>query len=600
MGFICMEEITGEEAEKYLRMPAVKSVVAAEKQEPAPKKQPTESKPKQPAQKDKPVAAKRAPRVSAGEAVSDEKAAAQKDLRLADGELEAWREYGLSEELLLGLKARGFTAPTPIQSRALAKYFGEGHRDLLGAAPTGSGKTLAFGLPILNAIAGEPAEEGVALQALIIVPTRELALQIQEHLQEVSGYLRTPLRQAVLIGGMSGVKQQRLLARNPHIIIGTPGRIASTLDDASNGAALLSWIARLPFLVIDEADRMVEAGHFKDLDAVLARVYADGTWKGRSTFLFSATLNAEEEEEGRGRVLDKRGHVVKTTMGELRAKVRFCTPPASVSISTAHRVAEGIAVSKLYCLPEEKDLYLVALLLGRRALGKVLVFVNAIDILKRVAPVVEQFGLRVATLHAHQQQRQRLAHLDRFKAASGMVLVTSDVAARGLDIERVDLVVHYHLPRQADTFVHRSGRTGRGRCGQGSAVALISPQEVELEARIVGHLRMAGRRELPDLEPPLDLARLDALRGLVDLARQVEGLQARLGREQKEASWAAKAAEDLGVDLDDGSFGPGRKQKKAKTVHDDGDGDNQASRKARQQLAALKANFNRLLQATPK
>lgn len=575
MGLICFEEITGEEAAKYLRMKPVRKVSTAEDTN-APGATTADKKVKK--QKNKTVK-------ETGEIPEKNKIIQEKsketvaEFTLNAGDLPEWRKYPLDDSVLLGLKRLGFTKPTPIQKQTLDVVFdGGAPKDVLGTAPTGSGKTLAFGLPILNYIARRQVAEGEAsLAALIIAPTRELALQIKEHLHAVSPALRL----ATLIGGMSSEKQERLLTRDPHILIGTPGR----LDDCMGGdEKLASLVTRLPFLVIDEADRLVESGHFKELDSILAAVYRDPTFQARRTFLFSATLDFED---GQKRTLPGGKNPrskAKNALAQLRAKIRFCSPsPMVISLAGKNRVADSVSISRLYALPEEKDLFLMHHLLTRPALGKVLVFVNAIEILKRVAPVLSVFGIPATTLHAQMQQRQRLQHLDKFRAAPQMVLVTSDVAARGLDLPAVDEVIHYHLPPTADTFVHRSGRTGRAQ-RTGSSLALVAPQELPLEATLAAALKL-GRKTLP--EHPVELSRVEALQPLVDLARRIETLQTRTNQANKNESWEAKVAADLGFDIDDDFNGGSGKRRKKDGEEDGGD----ANKRARQQLAALQAEF---------
>lgn len=610
MGFICFEEITGEEAEKFLQQAQPKKAkvgdtkvekAKVEKAQAETAKAEKAKAEKAKAEKDKAEKAKvekakvelpaqqaqGAKKTDTAKAAAppaklnkaEERAVAKRaaDALLAavclePGDLPAWRKYPLDDAVLLGLKRQGFAQPTAIQEQTLQAFFGS-PADILGSAPTGSGKTLAFGLPILDYIARQQ-DRPLGLAAMVIVPTRELAMQIRDHLARAAAF---PLRLAILIGGMSGEKQARLLARDPHIVIGTPGRLAECLE---RDKELEAKVARLPFLVVDEADRLVEAGHFKELDAILAAVYRQPAFTARRTLLFSATLDFDSAPVAGGRRSEN-------PLERLRAKVRFCpgAPPTVLSLGTKHRVADRLAISKIYCVPEEKDLFLVYYLL-QSAARKTLVFVNSIDILKRVAPVLEVFGIATTSLHAQMQQRQRLQHLDKFRDAERMVLVTSDVSARGLDIPAVELVVHYHLPPGCDTFVHRSGRTARAQ-RSGTSLSLVAPQELPLETAITKKLALPGG-ELPAF--PADLQAVERLRELVDLARQIETLQGQLSKATKEQSWAAKAAEDLGIDLDDeDGAAPGRRHKHRAGEDDAGS----AGRQQKARLAALRAAFAR-------
>lgn len=442
---------------------------------------------------------------------------------------------------------------------------------------------MAFGLPIINHILKNESDDYKGPVALIVVPTRELALQIRDHLVSVTSEI-FKLRLVTLIGGMSAEKQDRQLSSNPNIIIGTPGRLLDCIETDKN---LQKSLSNLPFFVIDEADRLVESGHFKELDGILAYVQGDVTWKQRITFLFSATLDFEASNSNQSVNHSKK---IKGPLEQLRSKIRFCTlSPVHVSLSTKTGLASGLSLSKIYAIPEEKDLFLVYYLLSNQNFSKVLLFVNSIDILKRVQPVLEVFNFPVTTLHAQMQQRQRLQHLDKFKAAPRMILVTSDVSARGLDIPSVDLVVHYHLPTSVDTFVHRCGRTARAQ-RQGSALALIAPQEVTIEKSINKSLSLPNG--IPEAQ--LDLQSVDSIVELVELARKIETLQSQLNKQIKEQSWEAKAAAELGVDFDD-DIGRGKKQKK-KQRHGDDDGHevNRQFKLQKSQLASLKASFAEL------
>lgn len=563
MGLVCFEEITGEEAAKYLKMKPVRKISEAD-----------EAEVKKPEKKKK----------QKKQAKTEDKnhTTTELEVTLEAGDLPEWRKYPLDNSVLLGLKRLGFSHPTPIQKQTLDIFYNSGApKDVLGTAPTGSGKTLAFGLPILNAIAqGQASEPGSGPVALIIAPTRELALQIREHLHAVN----PSVRMATLIGGMSSEKQERLLTRDPQIIIGTPGR----LDECISGdSKLAEQLARLPFLVIDEADRLVESGHFKELDSILRTVYSDRTFRSRRTFLFSATLDFEDGQKKTLPAGKNPRSKAKNALEQLREKIQLCNPnPAFISLSGKNRVADSISISRIYAIPEDKDLFLVNHLISRPSVGKVLVFVNSIEILKRVTPVISIFGIPATTLHAQMQQRQRLQHLDKFRSAPQMVLVTSDVAARGLDLPAVDEVIHYHLPPTADTFVHRCGRTGRAN-RTGSSVALISPQELSLEKTLATSLKL-GSKTIP--EHPVDLGRIDALRPLVDLARRIETLQTRTNQQKKSQSWEAQAAAELGFDAD---FSGRKGQKKG----EDEDGEDKASKKVKQQLAALQAEFTMMRSA---
>lgn len=393
-----------------------------------------------------------------------------------------------------------------------------GARDVVGIAQTGSGKTLAYGLPILQWICEnsiedrqmklmegvDDEEQGTRLAGIILAPTRELALQVSKHLETIIAASSVDEKSkwasvATLTGGISEEKQRRLLlgynGRGTDIIVATPGRL---WDMCKSDDQLTKRIKLTRFLVVDEADRMIETGHFAEMENILALVKRakrafnpelqstasiSGGATDMQTFIFSATLTKELQDNLK-RSNRKRKSKNGSTLDDLIGMIDFRDEdPKIVDLSTKTRLASGLTESKIECLSKEKDLYLYYFLL--RYPGRTLVFLNSIDGIRRLLPLLENLEFSVQPLHSQLQQKQRLKYLERFRNShlptihGSSVLLATDVAARGLDISHVDHVVHFQLPRTADTYVHRSGRTARA--GQsGISLALVEPAEKRL------------------------------------------------------------------------------------------------------------------------
>ncbi|KAI8801229.1 P-loop containing nucleoside triphosphate hydrolase protein [Cladochytrium replicatum] len=482
-----------------------------------------------------------------------------------DGFGAEWVEMGLSASLLKGLKDQGFSSPTPIQSNVIPKALSGS--DILGAAETGSGKTLAFGLPVLQSIVhsegGKKSKTDQGLHALILTPTRELAMQIAEHLTTVSKH--TNVRIVCAVGGMAIQKQRRLLKTRPDIVVATPGRLWELLAEDEEQ---LNRLRKIRFLVLDEADRMLESGHFKDLEQIFKalslhrrqigeveaehldgiKVLDSNVNRNRQTLVFSATLAAENVQGSKGK------SEASATMKDLLSKVGFARKPEVVNILPAGKIASGLTEGRIDCLAEDKDVMLYYILLAYP--GKTLVFVNSIDSIRRLVPLLKLLKLPVMGLHAQLQQRQRLKALDRLKENPRAVLITSDVAARGLDIPAVEQVIHFQIPRTSDIYIHRSGRTARAK-SEGISIALVSPAEVTAYKELCRSLQRKGIDAFP-----VDHMAVSKLRKRVALARRIEEMMHRMEKEDHDKSWAKKMATDAGLDDDEDDVGGKKPQKK--------------------------------------
>ena len=413
-------------------------------------------------------------------------------------------------------------------------------KDVIGAAETGSGKTLAFGLPILQAIVQQSCTD---LIGLILVPTRELAIQVHDHLKNVAKNVTHKI--VSIVGGMSIQKQERLLRSKPLVIVATPGRFWECME---NDKTLAAQVKGIQFLVIDEADRMLEAGHFKQLDAILGHV--NGGEVKRQTFVFSATMLEEEKSE------NNKAKKSKNVFQSLLEKIQFRdAKPVYINLSRQELTAKGVLESRVDCMKDEKDMMLYYLL--SRYSGKTIVFVNSIDAIRRLVPIFSCLFPYIHGLHAEMQQKQRLKNLERFLASENAVLFASDVAARGLDIKGIDHVVHYQLPRSADIYVHRSGRTGRAN-SEGVSIMLCSPEEQSLYRKLLSSLK---RQEIPEF--PIEGSLFPALKKRLTIAKQIDQIEHSQKKKQKNHDWFKKAAQECDIELSESDSDEEENYKKA-------------------------------------
>ncbi|NXV61222.1 DDX24 helicase, partial [Molothrus ater] len=378
------------------------------------------------------------------------------------------------------------------------------------------------------------------LLGLVLTPTRELAVQVKHHIDAVAKF--TGIKTAILVGGMAAQKQERVLNRKPEIVIATPGRLWELVKERHPH---LSNLRQLRCLVIDEADRMVEKGHFLELSQLLEILNDSQYNPRRQTFVFSATLTLVHQTPAR--VLQKKNAKKmdkKTKLELLMEKVGIKGKPKVIDLTRKEATVETLTETRIHCNANEKDYYLYYFLLQYP--GRTMVFANSIDCVKRLSSLLTILNCDPLPLHANMHQKQRLKNLERFAERESCVLLTTDVAARGLDIPNVQHVIHYQVPRTSELYVHRSGRTARA-AHEGLSLLLIGPEDLINFRKIYKTLEKS--EELPFF--PVDAKCMTSIKERMNLARQIEKAEFFNSRAKQHNSWLQQAAEALEMDLDD-------------------------------------------------
>jgi ATP-dependent RNA helicase RhlE len=352
-----------------------------------------------------------------------------------------FHELGLAESLVRAVAAEGYTTPTPIQAAAIPHVLTG--RDLLGCAQTGTGKTAAFALPTLHrltAMGNPPAGRGRRIRALVLSPTRELAGQIHESFRVYGRH--TSLRSTVIFGGVSQRPQERDLHHGVDIVVATPGRLVDLI-----GQRLVD-LAHVETFILDEADRMFDMGFLPDVKRIVARVP-----KQRQTLFFSATMPAP----------------IEALANEMLVN------PARVRITPERSTTDLIDQSVCFVAKANKPRLLIDLI-GGQAVSRAIVFTRTKHGADKVAKQLGQAGIRAEAMHGNKSQNARLRTLAAFKSQRPPVLVATDLAARGIDVDDISHVFNFDLPHEPETYVHRIGRTGRaGAAGQ--AIAFCDREE---------------------------------------------------------------------------------------------------------------------------
>ncbi|KAI2611944.1 ATP-dependent rRNA helicase RRP3 [Hypoxylon sp. NC1633] len=362
----------------------------------------------------------------------------------AESTQKTFKDLGIVDPLVEACHSLGYKYPTPIQAQSIPLALQ--NRDLIGLAETGSGKTAAFTLPILQALLEKPS----AFFGLILAPTRELASQIGQAVDALGASIS--VRCAVIVGGLDMVPQAIALSKKPHIVVATPGRLLDHLEKTKGFK-----LSNTKYLVIDEADRLLDMDFGPILDKLLKFLPRE-----RRTFLFSATMSSKVESLQRASLRD----------------------PLRVSISSnKYQTVSTLQQYYLFIPHMHKDTYLIFLVASEFAGRSTIIFTRTVYETQRIAILLRYLGFGAIPLHGQLSQSARLGALNKFRSGHRDILVATDVAARGLDIPRVDVVLNLDLPQDSKTYIHRVGRTARaGNAGQ--ALSLVTQYDIEIYQRI--------------------------------------------------------------------------------------------------------------------
>jgi ATP-dependent RNA helicase RhlE len=364
--------------------------------------------------------------------------------------LTQFSDFDLAATLQDAVRRMGFERPTPIQVQAIPPAL-QG-RDIVGCAQTGTGKTAAFLLPSLNALLNGK-NEAKSSRMLILVPTRELALQVGDHATQLAR--KTPLKVAIVYGGVGMRDQERALRAGADVVVATPGRL---LDHMGRGHVRFD---RLSILVLDEADRMLDMGFLPDIRRVLRALPSQ-----RQTMLFSATMPAHILALAR-----------EVQRNPVKVEVAIARPPDSID-------------QKLYPVPKHLKVNLLLNFLGRGEMTSVLVFTRTKYGADNLVQKLKKAGVKAATIHGNRTQGQRVAALEGFRRGHYRVLVATDIAARGIDVDGISHVLNFDAPGTAEDYVHRIGRTARAEA-TGDAITFVTPAD---EPIVYGIQQLIGKR----------------------------------------------------------------------------------------------------------
>lgn len=551
-----------------------------------------------------------------------------------NGKTKSWSDFPIAEEILLGLKEHDLQHPLPIQLKALkATLLDDKH--VLGAAQTGSGKTLAYAIPMLDRIlrnAKKPCsilkrkickhhhkKEDFELidgqkvsvedmivdklsdiesdedqaevvyssdscdtddsknytcpESIVLVPTRELAFQVRDEINKICSH--TEIRTCCIIGGLSQDKQLRMLKKQrPQIIIATPGRLYDIVNSDSVDHLNVQSIASIRTLVIDEADRMVQKGHFEEMIKIIDIIKESKRFRSDfplRVYLFSATLTFLHElpsrfttallskkdsssENGKKKKnnisIDPKDHNKKNKIKQMLSLLDIERKDTRIidlndGLSFGRPSSDQLSEFRINCLAQEKDLYLYYFLTQNEN-KRTLVFCNSKDCLRRLSNILKFLGFYTLKLHADLDQKKRLLSLEKFRQRSDSILVATDVAARGLDIKGLDCVVHYQVPKTCESYIHRSGRTARLN-KKGTSLTLCEPKEAHYYKQLCSNIN--GGKDLAELDVDLKLKLI--LKDRVTLAQQCDKLDHHLRETKSEANWFVKAANQCDIELDE-------------------------------------------------
>ncbi len=386
-------------------------------------------------------------------------------------------DLGISKNFLEILSQKGFNTPTPIQHQVIPGAI-EG-KDVVGIAQTGTGKTLAFGIPMIQRL-GQFGGQG-----LVLVPTRELALQVEEALRQVGSALK--LRTAVIIGGTSQHPQVRALQRDPHVVIATPGRLADLMNQRKYS------LKKVNTVVLDEADRMLDVGFLPEIKRILKAAPSE-----RQTMLFSATMPQS---------------ISKLATAFMKMPLRIEIAPQGTSAKNVEQ--------EVFVVRKNDKMRLLDSILTKYNEDVILIFSRTKHGAKKIARDIRHMKHTATEIHGNRSQNQRKAALDGFRKGKFRIMVATDIAARGIDVKEIGLVINFDLPENSEDYVHRIGRTGRaGRYGK--AISFVAPSQKadvrKIERLIRKSLPVLSLPELPPEreKPPKEESRFERRKKFAD------------------------------------------------------------------------------------
>lgn len=462
-----------------------------------------------------------------------------KDLNMSD-----WKKLSTPDHIIKCLRELNMQHPTPIQKSTI-KHAIDDNVNIYAAAPTGSGKTLAFAIPLLTKIVKDKQNsDGNNLSAIILTPTRELAVQIKKHIENISKY--NEIKTALVVGGLAIQKQIRILKRKKtDIVVATPGRLWEIITDGTVEYLNKSSLSTVKYLVVDEADRMIEKAHFQELRHFIDYLKQSSSNIRRQYFILSATLTL---------IKSKKSNSVKSSENNTESLIKLLdidedslhicdlTEGGTKSKPSAELLQEYI----IRCLKEDKDLYLYYFVLLNP--GRTIVFCNSIDCIRRLLNLFRFLQLNPLSVHSSMQQKRRLMSIEKFTSSSSSILIATDVAARGLDIPSVDHVVHYQVPRTAEIYIHRSGRTAR-IMNKGLSLILCDPQEEAFFLKDFS--KILNKESLSEFD--VNLSILKRMKERIKLAQACDLLEHKLRKNRTNENWfksTAKACEIYDSDMD--------------------------------------------------
>ncbi|MFM5464057.1 DEAD/DEAH box helicase [Aeromonas simiae] len=439
-----------------------------------------------------------------------------------------FRDLGLSPHLLRAIEELGYTSPTPIQQEAIPAVLAG--KDVLGGARTGTGKTAGFALPMLNNLLLNHGRGRRQVRALILAPTRELAAQVGKQVDDYARHL--PLRVLTVYGGVIIKPDIEAIKKGVDVLVATPGRV---LDLLSQKALTFE---RLEVLVLDEADRMLDMGFIRDIERILRTLPSE-----RQSLLFSATFNDE----------------IKALAGEL------LHDPVLIEVDPANTTADKVR-QRVIRVDRERKRELLAHLIQSEQWQQALIFARTRHIADRLAKQLERDGLEATAIHGEKSQAVRNAAMEAFRRGELRILVATDIAARGLDIDQLEHVVNFEPPQSPEDYVHRIGRTGRAGRG-GEAISLICSEELGQLQQIERFLGESLETEqVPGFEPSGKPTR-QTLPGSKPVQNPPRKGKKTAAKPAKTAKPAATARRDK--DADEVGFMPVRRQARVRIEESD-------------------------------